>query len=261
MSEDTNDTQETPAGEPKKGQRPQIQMGPARPPKGSSGMVFFPDFALREAITAAVFFVILLVLAIITKPPLEEVANPQASGYVPEPEWYFLWLFQTLKYFKGSLEPIGTVLIPAIGIGLLIAAPFLDHRQPKTHVMVPGARPVRVWPRVVGAIALVVILGITALAIVTKHPVTAGESKLTPLEAAGESTFTQMGCPTCHAIGDTGGERGGPDLTHFARQPDAQERVLLHFSGTSSEPGSGMPIYQLSPEQTEALNAYLLSRK
>lgn len=257
-----DDENREPTEEPAEGSRPQIKMGPAKPPKGKSGMVFFPDFALREALTAAVYFVILLALAILTKPPLEEVANPQASGYVPEPEWYFLWLFQTLKYFRGNLEPIGTVLIPALAIGLLLAAPFIDHRQPKTRIMVPGARPVRIWPRIVGATTLIVILGITGLAITSKHPVTAGGSELTPLEAAGESTFTQMGCPTCHTIGDAGSERpGAPDLTHFASKPDARDRVLLHFSGISAQPGSGMPIYQLSPEQTEALTAYLMSRQ
>jgi quinol-cytochrome oxidoreductase complex cytochrome b subunit len=260
--DDDEPTAEEQTEEEQEAQRKQIKMGPARPPKGKSGMVFFPDFALREAITAAVYFVILLILAIITVPPLEEVANPQASGYVPSPEWYFLWLFQTLKYFKGNLEPIGTVLIPVIGIGLLMAAPFLDHRQPKTHVMVPGARPVRLWPRIVGAAALILILGITGLAISSKHPITAGESQLTPLQAQGESTFTQMGCSTCHQIGDAGGDRpGAPNLTHFATQPDAQDRVLLHFSGVSQAPGSGMPVYQLSPQQTEALTAYLMSRK
>ena len=68
------------AEEPAGGSRPQIKMGPAKPPKGKSGMVFFPDFALREALTAAVYFGILLALAILTDPPLEETANPQASG-------------------------------------------------------------------------------------------------------------------------------------------------------------------------------------
>jgi ubiquinol-cytochrome c reductase cytochrome b subunit len=242
-------------------ERRQLQLGPARPPKGESGMRFFPDFALREAIAAAVFFAILLLLAILTKPELEEIANPQASGYTPKPEWYFLWLFQTLKYFKGGFEPIGTVLIPAVGIGLLLAAPFIDKRKPKTHVMVPGARPVRVWPRIVGALGILTILGITVLAILQSHPVTASkEAALSPAEASGESTFTQMGCPTCHLVGDAGGDRG-PDLTHFASQADARERVLLHFSGISQQPGSEMPVYQMSPEQIENLAAYLMSRR
>ena len=63
-------------------------------------MPFFPDFALREALTALAFLCVLLVVASVTTPPLEEMADPNASGYVPRPEWYFLWMFQGLKYFK-----------------------------------------------------------------------------------------------------------------------------------------------------------------
>ncbi|HZD16973.1 MAG TPA: hypothetical protein VE669_02410, partial [Actinomycetota bacterium] len=68
---------------------------------GRKPMPFFPDFALVEAITALAFLVVLLVLAAATEPSLEETADPTASGYVPRPEWYFLWAFQMLKYFKG----------------------------------------------------------------------------------------------------------------------------------------------------------------
>jgi len=241
----------------------QVKLGPARPRKGESGMVFFPDFALREAIAAVIFFAVLLLVAILTRAPLEEIANPQASGYVPKPEWYFLWLFQMLKYFKGNLEPIGTVLVPAIGVGALLALPFLDKRSdPKTKILVPGARPVRVWPRVVGACTLGVILGITGLAISSSHPMTPTESPLTVAQASGKATFEQMGCLTCHMIGDSGGVRpGAPDLTHFASQPGAEEKVLLHFSGISQESGSGMPVYQLTALQVENLTAYLMSRK
>lgn len=246
-------------GDKAKKDRKQIQLGPART-SDDSGMTFFPDFALKEALTAAVLFVLLLLVAIGTKPGLEEVANPQASGYVPRPEWYFLWLFQTLKYFRGNLEPIGTVLVPALGIGLLIAAPFIDRREPKTRVLIPGTRPIRLLPRILGAAAILTILGITFLAITSSHPMTPAEPKLTPAQASGQALFEKMGCMTCHAIGDTGGTRG-PDLTHFASQADSQQRVLLHFSGISQEPGSEMPSYQLSAEELSSLAAYLMTRQ
>lgn len=237
-----------------------LKLGPARPRKGETGMVFFPDFALREAIAAIIFFAILLLIAILTKPPLEEVANPQASGYVPRPEWYFLWLFQMLKYFKGNLEPIGTVLIPAVGVGALILLPFLDKRPPKPRILVPGARPVRLWPRVAGTAVLGIILGITWLAISSSHPMTPEGTKLTVAQASGQATFEQMGCLTCHKIGESGGTRA-PDLTHFASQPGAEDKVLLHFSGIGQEAGSMMPVYQLTSLQVENLAAYLMSRK
>ena len=90
---------------------------------------FFPDFALLEAVVALVVLVALVLLAAFTKPPLQAVASPNSAGYVPRPEWYFLWLFQLLKYFKGSLEAVGTALVPTVIVALMVALPFLDRRQ------------------------------------------------------------------------------------------------------------------------------------
>ena len=46
--------------------------------------------------------------------PLERLADPTDTSYVPRPEWYFLPLFQLLKFFKGPLEPIGTAILPGV---------------------------------------------------------------------------------------------------------------------------------------------------
>ena len=43
--------------------------------------------------------------------PLDAPADP-ASDYPARPEWYFLSLFQLLKYFDGPLEIVGTLVIP-----------------------------------------------------------------------------------------------------------------------------------------------------
>jgi quinol-cytochrome oxidoreductase complex cytochrome b subunit len=133
-------------------------------------MPFFPDLVLREALTAAALLAALFLLATLTKPPLGEVADPAASGYVPRPEWYFLWLFQLLRYFKGSLEPLGTFLVPAVAIALLLAVPFLDRRAPKTRVLVRGTRPVRVMPRVIAALVIVLLGSLTLLAASSSRP-------------------------------------------------------------------------------------------
>jgi ubiquinol-cytochrome c reductase cytochrome b subunit len=50
---------------------------------------------------------------------LDAPADP-ARPYPARPEWYFLFLFQLLKYFEGEKEIIGTVVIPT-GVGLLLA--------------------------------------------------------------------------------------------------------------------------------------------
>ncbi len=45
---------------------------------------------------------------------------PPIPTYIPRPEWYFLFLFQTLKLFDGPLEVVGSVVLPALAVLALI---------------------------------------------------------------------------------------------------------------------------------------------
>ena len=47
----------------------------------------------------------------------------------PRPEWYFLFLFQLLKYLPGSLELVGTVILPGLAGAFLFVLPFLDRGE------------------------------------------------------------------------------------------------------------------------------------
>jgi ubiquinol-cytochrome c reductase cytochrome b subunit len=223
-------------------------------------MPFFPDFALREALVALLFVSILMVIASVTKPALEPGADPSSAGYVPRPEWYFLWLFQTLKYFKGGMEPIGTFVLPTVGIALLVSVPFIDRRQRRLHPLLPKTRPVRVWPRLVAAGVILGIASLTVVAFTSATPMTPEGPQLTTVEAAGQALFGKMGCATCHSLNGAGGTRG-PDLTAFGSKPNAANRVLLHFTGIGAGSGSLMPGYQLTDEELSSLAAYLLSLK
>lgn len=237
-----------------------VEPGPKEPVGSAPGrkpMPFFPDFALIEAITALGFLVVLLVVAALTEPSLEETADPTASGYVPRPEWYFLWAFQMLKYFPGEAEVLGTFVIPAVLIGLLVGLPFIDRRA-RPRPLLPGTRPVRLWPRLVALSAIAGLGALTWLAFTAEVPMTREGRHFTAAEAAGQSLYERFGCSTCHTIGDVGGNRG-PELTAFGTQADAQERVLLHFTGIGGPPESTMPGYQLSEAELRSLAAYLLS--
>jgi ubiquinol-cytochrome c reductase cytochrome b subunit len=58
---------------------------------------------------------------------LDAPAEPGTSSYPARPEWYFLFLFQLLKYFEGPLHLVGTVIIPN-GVGvLLFLLPLLGY--------------------------------------------------------------------------------------------------------------------------------------
>ena len=56
---------------------------------------------------------------------LDAPADPDAEGYPARPEWYFLFLFQLLKYFPGDKVLVGTVFIPNGAFLLLLLLPLL----------------------------------------------------------------------------------------------------------------------------------------
>jgi quinol-cytochrome oxidoreductase complex cytochrome b subunit len=76
------------------------------------GVPFFPDILFKDAVVVLFIFLILAALAYFLGAPLEARADPADTNYTPRPEWYFLFLFQLLKYFPGSLEFLGVVVLP-----------------------------------------------------------------------------------------------------------------------------------------------------
>lgn len=89
---------------------------------------FIPYFLLKEWMVGVVALVGIFVLTISEPAPLGYPADPNNTGFVPIPDWYFLFLYQFLKYpyASGSYVVLGTVLVPAIMFGGLMMAPFLD---------------------------------------------------------------------------------------------------------------------------------------
>jgi len=85
-------------------------------------------------------------------------ADP-ASNFVARPEWYFLFLFQLLKYFEGPLQIVATVLLPGAAAVFLLALPFVD-RAPTRRVSQRGP--------VLGGVALLMagVVALTAVAMV-----------------------------------------------------------------------------------------------
>ena len=99
-----------------------------------NGVGFYPNVIFKDVLVSFIIFIILIGLAYFIGAPLEERANPADSNYTPKPEWYFLFLFQLLKYFPGSIEFVGVVIIPTLAIILLFLLPFMD-RSKKRHFL------------------------------------------------------------------------------------------------------------------------------
>ncbi len=91
----------------------------------------------------AVFLIGYLCLTVAHPSPLERMADPTDAGYIPLPDWYFLFLYQLLKYSyaSGSFTVIGAFIMPGIAFGALLLAPFLDpgpERRPLKRPVATG---------------------------------------------------------------------------------------------------------------------------
>src|SRR5437763_4755651 len=102
-------------------------VAPAPGDEGLPKKKFYPQQVFKDTVAIFIAFAILFVLAIAARVPLEQVADPTDTSYIPRPEWYFLFLFQTLKLFEGPLEVVGAVVLPTLAILTLFLAPFIDR--------------------------------------------------------------------------------------------------------------------------------------
>ena len=106
--------------------------------KSSSKYRFFPDIIYKDLLVSFGLFVLLLGLATFIGVTNEPPADPSDSSYIPRPEWYFLWLFEMLKYFPGVIEWVGTAVVPGILVLVLLLLPFFDRRPIRYFAREPG---------------------------------------------------------------------------------------------------------------------------
>jgi ubiquinol-cytochrome c reductase cytochrome b subunit len=203
-------------------------------------------------------------MAAAVRVPLERLADPTDTTYIPRPDWYFLFLFQSLKFFDGPLAIVGSVILPSFAVLALLLVPFVD----RTQVMRVTRRTVAFG---VVALALLGWTGLTVAAIVTTpKPDTAiaidfsaptDWMGLSPQEMAGIGYFRKENCASCHSLetGKPGApSRTGPDLANVPIKKTAAW-MIEHFKHPAAMvPGSSMPAIQLSDAQLNALAAFLL---
>src|SRR5260370_27214178 len=85
------------------------------------GDSFYPKVPFQSIFYISAVLGTLIFLAIASPAPLQDPADPLNHAAIdPKPEWYFMFLFQLLKYFSGPFIPIGTVVIPTILVILLL---------------------------------------------------------------------------------------------------------------------------------------------
>ena len=170
--------------------RLQGSSGPVRPRPGR-GFAFYPYQAFRDTVVVTVVLVAVTALALNGMPPLEGPADPTDANYIPRPEWYFLGLFQLLKYFPGQWEVVGAIVIPGLVALFLALLPWLD-RGPQRH---PRQRPL---------IMIAVAAGVFAVVTLTTlgwrdRPISAPADRWSLREVGGRMIAGTANCARCHS--------------------------------------------------------------
>ena len=96
-------------------------------------MPFVPNFLLRDVIGWLCALAALAALAAYLPAELGKKADAFAPAPVGiKPEWYFMFMFQTLKYLPSHILGIEGEVVGIVGFGLgglfLLLVPFLDRR-------------------------------------------------------------------------------------------------------------------------------------
>jgi quinol-cytochrome oxidoreductase complex cytochrome b subunit len=124
-------------------------------------MKFVPNFLLRDMVGWLAALGMLALLAALFPWELGEKADPYAPAPAGiRPEWYFAWMFQTLRVLPSHVLGVEGELVGILGIGLAgllwLVAPFLDDQAGRG----PRAR----WWTALGVGAILYIAGFTLLA-------------------------------------------------------------------------------------------------
>ena len=221
---------------------------------------FYPGQAFKDLMAFFAVFILLFVLAATVDVPLERLADPSDSTYVPRPEWYFLFLFQMLKFFEGPWEVVGAVILPTLAVLALLAVPFLDRGKVKRIQQRTAAFAV-VGVALAGWLALTVGAVLTTpepvASALEMRPAAADWRRLTPVELAGRAYYRREKCAGCHNLGE-GEPKMGPTLATVS-QRKSTEWLIKHFRNPSEVvPGSSMPAMTISDDDLTCLAAFVL---
>ncbi len=244
---------------------------------------FIPNFLLKEWMVGVVVLVGFLVLTVAEPAPLGYPADPLNSSFIPMPDWYFLFLYQLLKYpyTSGDFLLLGVLGLSGIPFIALLLAPFLDTGKERRFYRRPIA----------SSLMLVSLVAVTYLTWVSwdhyqheleingvtpehiereikaeeavenglPRPIP-GKEKIAAMVDADDPAFTetmtQAQCISCHGAELEGG--GAPALRGVGDLMSKEELVDTITNGQG-----GMPAFKetLTSEQIDQIATWLSKQK
>lgn len=245
---------------------------------------FYPRQLLMDVVFAVVIVIALAAFAHFSPATIGPQVNPSNTRYVPRPEWYYLPLFQWLKYWPGREEVIGMVVVPSIVLLLFVLVPFLDRGRER-----------RQWRRPVpsaiflGIFGTLILLGVLSHRDDARNPAIARQlarqqeevveymkqpfepkqegtvpvafnPAVAPAVAEGEKVFAAQQCNACHGDGGVG-TAAGPRLIGIGSRFTADQLAGIIRKPTPKMAAGGMPPFAGSDDELKAVIAYLQSLK
>lgn len=247
--------------------------------------LFYPRQVLMDLSLTALLIVGLGLLCFFVPMQLGPSANPADAQYVPRPEWYYLPIFQWLKYWHGATSLIGVLVIPSVLVAAILGLPFLDRSVER-----------RPWkrPAAMGAYAFVLFslvgLGLRSQYLDRHDPgvaqqlakqqaeenayaskpfepelssaslAAANVTLADPLAAKGKTIFEGQSCNACHGDGGVG-TAAAPALVGIAKKFSPDQVAELFQHPTTKMTAGGMPPIDLPADDAKALIAYVESLK
>jgi ubiquinol-cytochrome c reductase cytochrome b subunit len=231
---------------------------------------FWPRQALKDGVLALVFLVGLGVWSACSPAPLgDKPASPAALDEPPRPEWYFMFYFRLLPYFKGPFHVVGTFVLPVLFFLILFFWPFLD-RNPSRN---PMRRPVAIGllaAATAGLVGLTIFAVVTDVRTVAPPPEAPPQTAQRPAEPAGPLELAEVAklynrkCGDCHEVDGSGAKSrvkmpSFPNFTSLDWQKSHTDFDITHRILDGS--GPLMPAYrdQLPLHEVHALAVYVRS--
>jgi quinol-cytochrome oxidoreductase complex cytochrome b subunit/cytochrome c551/c552 len=253
-------------------------------PRQRQSESFYPRQLLIDIAFAAVLVLGLGAFARWIPAELGPEANAADTHFLPRPEWYYVPIFQWLKYWPGSRAIVGIFVIPTIVAVLFAALPFLDRGGERR----PWRRPWTIGACAALMIALVT-LGVRSREQDRSDPAVARQldaqrdavrafmtqrfepqesagslrvanaslaAVANPLTARGRKVFEEQACDVCHGP-DGHGSDSGPSLVGAAARHTEGELSRIIKNPTPKMADSGMQPLDIPDDDLAALTSYV----
>jgi ubiquinol-cytochrome c reductase cytochrome b subunit len=208
---------------------------------------FWPDQMFMDAAASFLVFLIIVALALIAPPFLDQKADPTNSQFVPYPAWYFLSLFGLLGLvpptvnlgpWQISTELFSTIIVPTVFLLVVLAIPWLDRSTVRSF----GSRRGILWG------TTVVIIAIVGLSVFAQAQVVAKQAAAPPslsqaqiLAAPAETTTSTGGAPVSTEPGTSSGGAPTGGGAPSAQAANGAKVFSTNCSSCHGAQGQGVP--------------------